>query len=231
MAGVFVTGTDTGVGKTVVSCALARGLRDAGVDIGVMKPAETGVTAAGPEDAQALAAAAGVKDPLDLICPLQYSIPAAPEACARDENRPADFATILKAYETLVARHEHVLVEGAGGILVPFSMQRSMADLAARLALPVIIVARASLGTINHTLLTLEACDARQLDVLGVVISHSTGPLSDPDQANFDVLRDLLGDRLIGEVPPLESGELPDPVDAGLVAVQRRLNEEKNAVR
>lgn len=223
MAGVFITGTDTGVGKTVVSCALARGLREAGIDIGVMKPAETGVTAAGPEDAQALAAAAGVEDALDLICPLQYSIPAAPEACARDEKRPAEFGPILEAYEKLTHKHDHVLVEGAGGILVPISMQQSMADLAARLDLPVLIVARASLGTINHTLLTLEACDARKLEVLGVVISHSTGPLSNPDQANFAVLRDLLGDRLIGEILPLASGETPNPVDAGLVAVQKRL--------
>ena len=224
MAGIFVTGTDTGVGKTVVSCSLARGLHEQGVDIGVMKPAETGVGAGGPEDAQALAAAAGVTDPLELICPLQYTIPAAPEACARDEERPAEFAPILKAYKELTEKHEHLLVEGAGGILVPFSMQHSMADLVARLELPVLIVARASLGTINHTLLTLEACDARKLEVLGVVISHSTGPLTDADQANFEVLRDLIGKRLIGEIAPLAQGELPNPIDAGLREVQARLS-------
>jgi hypothetical protein len=87
MPGIFITGTDTGVGKTFVTCALARGLRAEGVDVGVMKPIETGVTTAGPEDAIALRDAAGVDDALDLICPLQYAMPAAPQAAARAEGR------------------------------------------------------------------------------------------------------------------------------------------------
>jgi dethiobiotin synthetase len=223
LAGLFITGTDTGVGKTVVSCALARGLREAGIDVGVMKPAETGVTEAGPLDALALSAAAGVQDPIELVCPLQYAIPAAPEACARDENRAAEFEPILEAFATLQDRHEVMLVEGAGGLLVPFSMSLSMADLALRLDLPTLIVSRACLGTINHTLLTLEACAARKLDVVGVVISHSTGLLSEPDAANLAVLRDMLGERLIGEVFPLAEGHTPDPLEVGLDAVRQHL--------
>ena len=104
--GLFVTGTDTGVGKTVVSCTLARGLRAAGFDIGVMKPVETGVTAAGPEDAIALREAAGVDDDLSLICPLQYAMPAAPEASARAEGRRLSLAPIEDAFATLRARHD-----------------------------------------------------------------------------------------------------------------------------
>ena len=98
MRGLFITGTDTGVGKTFVSCALARGLRAAGVDVGVMKPIETGVPAEGPEDARALRLAAGVDDPLDLICPVRFPLPASPEAAARAEGQTVSLAPIHDAF-------------------------------------------------------------------------------------------------------------------------------------
>lgn len=219
MAGVFITGTDTSVGKTVVSCALARGLRAAGIDVGVMKPAETGVPAAGPEDARALVRAAGVEDPLELVCPQQFAMPAAPSAAASAEARSVSLPAIERAFDTLATRHSFVLVEGAGGLLVPFDPETNMADLAMRLALPLVIVARASLGTINHTLLTLEACDARSLPVVGVVLSHATGTLSHADAHNLEVLRDALGPRLIGEIAPCSDPDQVSPADAGLEAI------------
>lgn len=220
MAGLFITGTDTGVGKTVVSCALARGLRGAGIDVGVMKPVETGVSASGPEDARALMRAAAVSDELDLVCPLRYAMPAAPEAAAiAAGSGPASTDRIARAFSTLSDRHDFMLVEGAGGILVPFDEKTTMADLAIRLELPLLIVARASLGTINHTLLTLEACASRGLDVLGVVVSHPTGVLSEADVQNLEVLKRALGDRLIGEVPALARPAKAAPAAAGLAAV------------
>jgi dethiobiotin synthetase len=219
MAGIFITGTDTGVGKTVVTCALARGLRAAGIDVGVMKPIETGVPDTGPEDARALVRAAGVDDPLELVCPIQYTMPAAPEASAADEGRTTSVDAIAKAYATLSARHDFVLVEGAGGLLVPIDERTTMASLAERLELGVVIVARASLGTINHTLLTLEACATRALDVVGVVVSHSTGPLSRADAHNLDVLKRSLAEHLIGEIPPQARPDEVDPRDAGLDVV------------
>jgi dethiobiotin synthetase len=227
VAGLFVTGTDTGVGKTVVSCALARGLRGAGVDIGVMKPVETGVTSAGPEDAQALRSAARVSDPMSLICPLQFALPAAPQASAEAEGREMDLEEIQRTFRVLAARHDAVLVEGAGGILVPFTESLDMADLAATLELPVLLVARASLGTINHTLLSLEACRQRGLDLIGVVISHAEGVLSEADAKNLEVLRRRLGDQLIGEIPPLGPEGEADPVLAGLTRVRAHLGEAK----
>ena len=130
MPGLFITGTDTGIGKTLVGCALARGLRRAGVDVGVMKPVETGVTEAGPLDALALRDAAGVQDELELICPLQFTMPAAPEVAAMAEHRHANPDAIRIAFDTLARRHEALLVEGAGGLLVPFDEKRTMADLA-----------------------------------------------------------------------------------------------------
>ena len=222
MAGLFITGTDTGVGKTVVSCALARGLREAGVDVGVMKPVETGVPSEGPEDARALIRAAQVEDSLDLVCPLQFELPAAPEASAEVENRRAELAPVLSAFETLSRLHDFLLVEGAGGILVPFDPVTTMADLAARLGLPVLVVARASLGTINHTRLTLEACDARGLEVAGVVVSHSTGSITQADAHNLNVLKRSLGTRLIGEVGPVDDPTSVSPREAGLESVLAR---------
>lgn len=207
-AGFFVTGTDTGVGKTVVACALVRALRGAGFDVGAMKPIETGVGEAGPLDALALRAAAGNADPLDDVCPIQFSLPAAPNVAAAHQGKKIDLEEVHEAFHRLTARHAAVVVEGAGGILVPTVTGSTMADLARDLKLPLVIAARAALGTINHTLLTLEAARSRGLDVAGVVISCSGGALSQADAANLQALRVELGPLLLGEIPPLpESGE------------------------
>ena len=209
ITGVFVTGTDTGVGKTVVSCALARALRAAGRDVGVLKPAETGVPPEGPLDALELRAAAAVEDPLEDICPVQLALPAAPTVAAAAENTRVDLDGIRAAWARLRKRHEIMIVEGAGGLLVPLAEKCTMADFAAELELPLVVVARAALGTINHTLLTLEAIEQRRLPLAGVVISHATGPLTDADSQNLGALRSALGERLAGEIPPLANGESP----------------------
>ena len=211
--GVFVTGTDTGVGKTLVACALVRGLRRLGLDVGVMKPVETGVGAAGPRDALALREAAGVDDPLELVCPFALALPAAPTVAAAAEGRRIELDVIRRAFATLASRHGCVVAEGAGGLLVPVADGASMADLARELGLPLLVVARASLGTINHTLLTLEAARTRGLRVAGVVISHSSGALTSADAANLGALRQALGETLVGEIPPLREAEAA-PADA-----------------
>ncbi len=209
--GFFVTGTDTGVGKTVVACALLRGLRARGVDVGAMKPIETGVGTAGPLDALALREAAGSDATLDAICPQRFALPAAPTVAAAAEGRRVEVALIRSAFAALGARHTCVVVEGAGGLLVPAAEGISMADLARELALPVLVVARASLGTINHTRLTLEAAATRGLALAGVVISHGAAPISAAERENLAALRSELGARLVGEIPTLAPGQLPDP--------------------
>jgi dethiobiotin synthetase len=221
--GCFVTGTDTGVGKTVVGQALVRALRAHGVNVGVLKPIETGVGAAGPLDAMALRDAAGVSDSLDDVCPQRFALPAAPTVAAAAEGRRVDLDAVDRAFTRIAECHAFVVVEGAGGLLVPAAEGVSMGDLAARLSLPVIVVARAALGTINHTLLTLEAAAARELDVLGVVISHADGALSPPDRANLGALRGALGARVIGEIPPLAAGAEPplDAIDVGALLPRR----------
>ena len=210
-ASLFVTGTDTGVGKTVVSCALVRELRRREIDAAGMKPIETGVGADGPRDALALRAAAGDSDALDDVCPQRFSLAAAPSVAAAAEGRRVEVWAIRRAFERLAARHDCVVVEGAGGLLVPVAEKLDMAGLARELDLPLLLVARAALGTINHTLLTLEAAVARGLAVVGVVISHGSGVLSAADASNVEALRRALGPALVGEIPPLARGAEPDP--------------------
>lgn len=201
--GFFVTGTDTGVGKTVAASAIVRALRAEGLDVGVFKPIETGVGDAGPLDALALRKAAEVDDALELICPIQFSLPAAPNVAAAHAATSVDLTRIRDAWRVLSARHEVVIVEGAGGLLVPISNDFDMADLAHELALPILLVARTALGTINHTLLSVHEIAARKLAFAGVVLSHATGLLSPADEANLSHLREVLGDRIVGEIPHL----------------------------
>jgi dethiobiotin synthetase len=207
--GWFVTGTDTGVGKTAVACALARTLRSRGVDVGVMKPVETGVGSDGPLDALALRRAAGVGDPLEDVCPQRFALPAAPSVAAEAEAREVDLDAIRAAAKRILGRHQQVIAEGAGGILVPLRRDFTMADLARELGLPLLVVARARLGTINHTLLTLDAAALRGLPVAGVVISHGDPSLPAPELRNLEALRDALGPLLLGELPWLGQGAEP----------------------
>jgi dethiobiotin synthetase len=205
--GLFVTGTDTGVGKTVIACALLRALRARGLDAAGMKPIETGVGEAGPLDAQALQRAAGGGDPLDEVCPQRFALAAAPAVAAEAEGRAVDLARVRAAFDGLAARHEAIVAEGAGGLLVPIATGVCMADLARDLGLPLVVVARAALGTINHTRLTLEAAASRGLRVAGVVVSHAAAGLPASDLANLAALRAGLGSLLVGEVPFLADGE------------------------
>jgi len=211
--GVFVTGTDTGVGKTVVACAIVRGLRRRGEVVRVMKPVETGVGERGPLDAIALDRAAGHTDPLGDVCPLRFALPAAPNVAARAAGGRVETPMIRTAWARLVSRGGLLVVEGAGGLLAPLTDRLAMADLASELALPIVLVARGALGTINHTRLALAEIERRGLPLAGVAISHGADALSAADRANLDCLRAELGARLLGEIPRLAAGAEP-PEDA-----------------
>jgi len=230
ISGIFVTGTDTGVGKTLVSRALIAALRGQGLRVGVMKPIETGVGEAGPLDALALREAAGVEDPLETICPQQFALPAAPNVAARAEHREVDLDSIDAAFERVIKDRDFVIVEGAGGLLVPIRDEMTMAELGRRLGLPLLIVARASLGTINHTALTLDVAASKNLEVVGVVISHAGGVLSAADNSNLLGLKEILGDRLLGEIPPLAPGAAAPPAAIDFDAVMRRLDALRDSI-
>jgi dethiobiotin synthetase len=179
MRGLFVTATDTGVGKTEVACALLRAARAAGLDAVGMKPAQSGATPGEPSDAERLREASDRVEPLEAICPYALRAPLAPAVAARLEGIAISLPRILEAAQALAARHAAVIVEGAGGLLVPLTERETYADLAAALGLPVLVVARAGLGTVNHTALTVEALRRRGLSVAAIVLNR-TAPEDDP---------------------------------------------------
>ncbi len=203
--GIFVTGTDTGVGKTYIAAGIAEQLRQEGVDVGVMKPAETGCAVrAGklvPRDAIRLRKTAGVKDSLDLVNPFRLRKPLAPLVAASLEGRHIDPRRIHDAFRTLSVRHEFMIVEGAGGIMVPLASGYSFLDLAKDLGLPVLIVARPSLGTINHTLLTVKALKDRKLAVAGIVINYADDRRPGlAEKTSPAVIEDISGVKVLGTI-------------------------------
>ena len=205
MSALLVTGTDTGVGKTFVACALAQALRARGRTVAVMKPVETGVVSV-PEDAARLREAAADPASLDDVCPYQLRTPVAPSVAARVEGVAIDLARL----EALIRRRrtaaDVLLVEGAGGLLVPIADGVTYADLAARLGLPLLVVGANRLGTVNHCALTARVADWMGLAVLGFVLSQ---PSPEPDVSavtNVATIRSLTGLACLGELP-----HLPDP--------------------
>lgn len=172
--GVFVTGTDTGVGKTVVAVALVRALHAAGVPVAGMKPVAAGI---GPDatcnaDVAALAAADGLALPLADRNPYAFAAPVAPHLAAREAGVRIDLAAIAAAYARIARRVQAVVVEGAGGARVPLDATTDMLDIAQRLRLPVLLVVGVRLGCLNHTLLTVESIAARGLELAGWVANR-----------------------------------------------------------
>jgi len=170
--GYFVTGTDTGVGKTWVACRLAAAARAKGLRVGVLKPAESG----NGGDAAALKKASGCPLPLEILRPYAFKRPLAPAVAAAAEGKRVALGPIARAFKTITQASDFVLVEGAGGLLVPYGPGLDGAALAKALDLPLIIVARRGLGTINHSLLTLEAARKRGLAVAALVLSGPGTP-------------------------------------------------------
>ena len=218
---LLITGTDTGVGKTMVGCALAFALKVRSLRVGVMKPAETGCpqSAEGlrPDDAIALRASAAASHPLEMICPYRYRSPLAPAAAAdADALAPPDPAQIERLFGQIAADSDIVLVEGAGGIAVPLSWNFNYADLAVALGLEVILVVANRLGCLNSTILSLDYARNRGLRLRGYILNN-VDPVSSPAaQTNAESLRRLTA------VPALGSVRYKEPLPFDLV---RRLLE------
>jgi len=176
--GIFITGTGTGVGKTHVGAGIAAALRSMGVDVGVMKPVETGCKARNgvlvPRDAVILSRAAMVLDPLDQLNPFRFREPLAPSVAAERAGAPISVGRIASSFRALRRRHEYLIVEGAGGIMVPLTRRVSNLDLARSLGLPVLVVALPGLGTINHTVLTVMALRSGGITCAGIVINSAS---------------------------------------------------------
>lgn len=172
---IFITGTDTGVGKTCITAALAYALRKDGIDAIAMKPIATGHALDGAfksYDAEILARYSNADaDEYELINPIFLNEEASPYMASKMLNTGIDVSKALHAYNELKRRHEFLLVEGIGGIMVPIVKDYYVIDLIKEMNLPVLIVARARLGTINHTLLTVMACREYKINIVGIVIN------------------------------------------------------------
>lgn len=195
MRGLFVTGTDTGVGKTWVSCRLVRALREAGVRVGAVKPACSG-SVPGPdgtprwEDLDALSEALGHAWPPERISPQRFDAPLAPPVAARLAGRTVDPLGLRAAIDWWRPQVDRLVVEGVGGLLCPLTERETVADLAADAGFPLLIVARLGLGTLNHVLLTLEVARSRGLAVAGIVLNEAEPGTSDlAAETNPDELR------------------------------------------
>lgn len=208
-AGLFVTGTDTGVGKTLVTAGLAHALRERGINTGVMKPVETGCpTRHGrprPLDALTLREAAASRDALDLVNPYRFRMPLAPMVAAERSRRHIDVGRLEERFARLADRHSVMLVEGAGGLLAPVTRETSCLDLAVRLQLPLLVVVGSRLGALNHARLTVDAVLHVGIPVAGVILNHLRVDRSAVRATNGSALRQLLPVPLVGEIPHLRT--------------------------
>lgn len=203
MRGVFVTGTNTGVGKTAVAAGLAWALRKRKINVGVMKPFATANKAFSKkyrsQDTAMLANAAGANDSDAEMNPFFCSLAASPLVASQIKREPpASIEKALQALQNLARRHDFMIVEGIGGIMVPLTENESVADFAKRAGLPAIIVSTPMLGTLNHTLLTVMACKEFGIDILGIIVNKMLKKPSPVEQKVPEAIERLTGVRVIG---------------------------------
>jgi dethiobiotin synthetase len=206
-----ITGTDTGVGKTVITAGLTAWLRQQGLNAVAMKPVETGGTA---EDAVVLREASGNSATLDDIAPIRFDLPLAPAVAARFAGSPIDVNQLDKQFADLAKDRDAILVEGAGGILVPLQGRMSYAGLFRRWDLRLVIVAQNRLGVINHTVLTATAARNAGLEIAAIVVNDVPTAAEDPSRASN---RDMI-EELIDDVPVLSFPTVANPRDISLLA-------------
>jgi len=217
--GFFVTGTDTGVGKTIITAALVKAAHLLGFKACGMKPIETGCRTAVssqsaasskektliPSDGMFLRDIAGSDESLDLIAPVRFEKPLAPLPASEIEGIPLDLEKIKNAFLDLAEKYDAVVVEGVGGLLVPILGDYFVLDLAREFGLPLIVVARPGLGTINHTLLTANYALKEGLDVAGIIINYARPRDGTPAEAtNPDIIRQVSPVPIMGVFPYLK---------------------------
>jgi dethiobiotin synthetase len=213
---LFVTGTDTGVGKTFVACALAHAMRTAGLRVGVMKPVETGVDDV-PEDAVRRRDAAGDTAALDDVCPYRFRAALAPATAAPLEHRAVDLDRIAALLMRRAMAADMFVVEGAGGLLCPVTDDCTWLDLIRTLNLPVLLVAANRLGMLNHCALTARVLRTEGVTARGVILSHPDAVADLSAASNSTVLPTLTGLPILASVPHCENPRDAAPVLEGLV--------------
>ncbi len=224
--GLFITGTDTEVGKTIVTGAIAQYFHRRGLRVGVFKPAASGCLRRREglvsEDAEFLAHCGRVRFPLDVICPQRYLEPLAPAIAAERAREPLDWAAVRRALATICQQSDVLLVEGVGGLMVPMDAKHTVLDMAGWLKLSTVVVARPNLGTISHTLLTVRTLRSAGVPVAGVVINRY--PAESPTVAEETNPRAI---EKWGQVPvlcvvpdePIQGIVLPEEITAAIDTV------------
>lgn len=204
---IFVSGTGTGVGKTVITAGIAAFIRNLGYSVGVFKPIETGSSVIDNKYVSSdLAFVKSIDSTILTKISYNFKVPAAPLVAAFSEGVDIDCEKIIEDYNELKKKCDFVLVEGAGGMLVPIKDNFFMADLCKVLDLPLLIVAKPDLGTINHTLLSIESAKSRKIEISGIIISNypeKTEEISIKTAA--DIIQNFSGEKILGILPKIEN--------------------------
>lgn len=209
LSGIFITGTDTNIGKSVLTATVGVALQKLGHRLGVMKPVETEVNQSShgfETDGLRLRRVLAADITCDVVTLFQFPDPLAPLAASRKTQQTIDFTLIKNLYQELSRNCDYLLVEGVGGVMVPLTEKQTVRDLIVYLELPCIVVSRPTLGSVNHTLLTLEALRDRKIQVLAIVLNQTTSALrSEVEQLQIEstsqLIRELSGVPVVGPVP------------------------------
>jgi len=210
MKGFFITGTDTGVGKTIIAGALIKVLCHLGVKTGAMKPVETGCVREGeillPSDGMFLKQMAQMQEPVTQVSPCCFESPLAPLPASELEKKSVSVIAIKKAFYSLYTNYDAVIVEGIGGLMVPLKTNYFVVDLAKEIGLPLVVVAKPGLGSINHIMLTVNYALKEGLQVAGIIMNYSLPPENSlAEETNPQLLKQICPAPLIGIFPYLKN--------------------------
>jgi dethiobiotin synthetase len=215
VAGIFVTGTGTDVGKTFVTAALVRHLRDAAKTVDAYKPVVSGfdpANVAGSDPGVLLSALgrAATSDDIERIAPWRFTAPLSPDLAAKAEGRSLDFGALVEFSRNAAYGRGTIFIEGVGGVMVPLDQTHTVLDWISALRIPVLVVAGSYLGTISHTLTALHVLAQRNLDIAGVVVNESAAPGASLDDTVATIARFAVPIDVIG-LPRMPAGTAPDP--------------------
>ncbi|MGI0027754.1 MAG: dethiobiotin synthase [Nitrosopumilaceae archaeon] len=204
MKAYFITGTDTGVGKTSITAGLAGSMRKSGINVGVMKPIATGYpnkTGFKSSDVAKLVEASSVKDPENLINPVFLPFPTSPYDATKLLELSVDMSLIFEQFKKLSSLHEIVLVEGIGGIMTPITKNFFIADMIKKMGIETIIVTRATIGTLNHTVMTCKMCKDYGIRIRGLVINNFDEKGTPAEKNAPSTLYELTNIPILGTIP------------------------------
>ena len=200
---IFITGTDTDVGKTYITAGLAVSIRKMGIDVGVMKPFAAGIAQKKgfkSEDVEILSTAAQVNDPENLVNPQFFPIPASPYTAWKNLKIKPKIPGILSSFKKLSKLHKMILVEGMGGMMTPILKDYYVANLIKEMKIPVVIVTRSKIGTVNHTIMTVMMCEKYKIPIKGIIINDFDSDGYKTKELTRD-LKNLLGVPILGSIP------------------------------